>query len=399
MVLQSVTIRPGHPDFLDLPWSTPLHEWSLTNTLDLPRGISRHPLLFVEYPPEIYVIKELAVEPARRDYSVLRILEESDAPAVRPVGLIEHRVDDPAEEHSGALITKYERFSFSYRELIASGGFGPRRNQMLDAFAGLLVRLHLAGCYWGDCSLSNVLYRYDGHAIQTLLVDAETSFVIEGDLTVGQRTEDLEIMVENVAGGMADIAAQSGLDLDQADLELGEDIARRYENLWFELSRHETIRSDERYRITERISNVNDLGFDVSEIDLIPATEDTSELRLELHLGGGNYHSQRLETLTGVRAGENQARQILADLHYFQAKTATAVTALGKEVGAIRWRVEEFEPMLAALRALDEVSDPIQAYTDLLHHRYLLATAQRRDVSTAEALTDWAVSGRPGQPL
>ena len=40
---------------------------------------------------------------------------------------------------------------------------------------GLLVRLHLAGFYWGDCSLSNTLFRRDAGELQAYLVDAETS--------------------------------------------------------------------------------------------------------------------------------------------------------------------------------------------------------------------------------
>jgi hypothetical protein len=43
--------------------------------------------------------------------------------------------------------------------------------------------------------------------------------------------------------------------------------------------------------------------------------------------------------------------------------------------------------------------DPIQAYTDLLYHRYILASNLGRDVSNEEALTNWVASGRPGYPL
>ena len=39
----------------------------------------------------------------------------------------------------------------------------------------LLVRAHLSGFYWGDCSLSNVLFRRDAGAFAAYLVDAETS--------------------------------------------------------------------------------------------------------------------------------------------------------------------------------------------------------------------------------
>ncbi|NJM91246.1 MAG: hypothetical protein HC863_03090 [Myxococcales bacterium] len=82
--------------------------------------------------------------------------------------IVEHRFADPFAERSAALITKYLSFSFSYRELLEGPGFGTRRSQMLDAFAGLLVELHIAGCFWGDCSLSNVLYRFDAQAVDTI---------------------------------------------------------------------------------------------------------------------------------------------------------------------------------------------------------------------------------------
>ena len=38
----------------------------------------------------------------------------------------------------------------------------------------LLVRLHLAGVFWGDCSLSNTLFRPDADGLTAYLVDAET---------------------------------------------------------------------------------------------------------------------------------------------------------------------------------------------------------------------------------
>ena len=36
------------------------------------------------------------------------------------------------------------------------------------------MRLHLAGFFWGDCSLSNTLFRRDAGALAAYLVDAET---------------------------------------------------------------------------------------------------------------------------------------------------------------------------------------------------------------------------------
>jgi hypothetical protein len=393
-----ITVRPGHPDFLDLPWNASVTEWEIANLIDLPKGISRHEVRFLSYPNGIYAVKELPTLLARNDFSVLRWLETVGAPAVTAVGLIEARADDPTEEHSAALITSYERFSFSYREMIAGPGFGPRRNQMLDAFAGLLIQLHLAGCYWGDCSLSNVLYRFDAEAIETIMVDAETAQIVDGDLSDGRREEDLDIMIENVAGGMADIAAEAGVDMDRADLDLGYDIAHRYRKLWAELRRAETITTEERYRITERIDRINRLGFDVEEVDLLPSIDDTAELMIKVKVGGRNFHANRLKSLTGIDALENQAKAILSDVHYYSARKG-ADSPTGKATYAIRWRVNEFEPLLARLKTTEGVDDPVQAYTDLLHHRYMLASSRGGDVTTEDAFADWVAHGRPGYPL
>ncbi|MGI8518019.1 MAG: DUF4032 domain-containing protein [Acidimicrobiia bacterium] len=403
-----LTIRPGHPDFLDLPWSKSLPTWNLPNMIDLPKGISRHEVRFLSYPQGIYVVKELATMLAENDYRILRGLEAVGAPAVEAVGLVEKRTSDPGEEMSAALITAYEPFSFSYRELLAgvgmaavkseddrAPGFGRRRNQMLDAFAGLLVELHVAGCFWGDCSLSNVLYRFDAEAIETIMVDAETARLYDDGLTDGHREEDVELMIENVAGGMADIAAEMGVDVDLADFALGFDIADRYHNLWSEIGRTITINSEERYRITERVERINQLGFDVEEVDLLPSIDDTSEMLIKVKVGGRSFHSNRLKSLTGIDALEFQARAILADVHYFGGEG----DATAKATNAIRWRVNRFEPMIARLDALADLADPIQAYCDVLNHRYQLAAAQKRDVTTEEALEDWLATGRPGYPL
>jgi hypothetical protein len=302
-------------------------------------------------------------------------------------------------ERSAALITAYEPFSFSYRELVEGSGFGARRTQMLDAFAGLLVELHLAGVFWGDCSLSNVLYRFDAEAIETIMVDAETAVVFqEGSITDGRRLEDIEIMIINVAGGMADIAASQGIDIDYADLALGEDIAERYKGLWTELTVEPTIAVDERFRIGNRIERLNELGFNVEEIDLVPQDEGGSRLKLKLKVGGRTFHANRLKELTGIEALEHQAKQLLSDLYYFQANQGVK-TATAKNVAAVQWRVSVFEPLLERIRHVPGVVDPIQAYCDLLLHRYVMSEGFGHDVGIEAAWEDWVSRGRPGYPL
>ncbi len=397
MATPHLTIRPGNPDFLDLPWEIDLTSWDHPRLVELPTGVHRHPVRFVAYRHDIYAIKELPRKPAVNEFESLREMRRRNLPTVDLVGIVERDWVDPTEEWSTAVITRYLDHGFSYRELISGGGFGARRTQMLDAFAGLLVELHIGGCFWGDCSLSNVLYRYDAEAIEVTLVDAET-VEIHDELSDGQRSEDIQIMIENVAGGMADIAAEQGTDLDNADLHLGEDIARRYAGLWHEITSDVTIRTDERYKINERISRINDLGFEVGEVEMIP-TLDAGESRLRLHfeVGGRNYHQHRLKYLTGIDASENQARQILSDLRYFEAKR-DAATPSQKSVAGIQWRAGVFEPLL---RQIEDSGggDPIQAYCDFLNHRYILSYHAGRDIPTEEAFEDWISSGRPGISL
>ena len=387
--------HPGHPDFLDLEWSEPINSWTGDRIVDLPTGTHRHPVRFAAYENTIYAIKELPLALAHHEYDMLRELRTRAAPTATPVGIVERRWLAPDVEGAGVVITRYVDFAFSYRELIEGGGFGRRRDQLLDAFAGLLVELHLAGCFWGDCSLSNVLYRYDAGAIEAVMIDAET-VELHDELTAGQRSHDIDIMIVNVAGGMADIAAQHGNDLDAADLGLGEDIAARYHGLWDELTADVFVGPDERYKIRQRVERLNDMGFDVSDVEIVPSDDGTDAVRLRVAVAGRAYHSNRLRELTRIEASENQARQILADLQHYEAKVG-GVTSTGKAVAAIRWRVDVFEPLLSRIASDHQnAEDFVQAYCDFLHHRYLRSVEEGRDVANAEAYESWSTAGFPG---
>ena len=396
MIKPSLSVRADHPDFLDLDWESSITEWNHPRMMDLPKGISRHEVRFVGYDEGIYAIKELPRRPANSEWENLRWLEAVGGPAVIGAGYVVREGVDPSEEWSTAVITRYLDHSFSYRELLEGPGFGRRRHQMLDAFAALLAELHILGLYWGDCSLSNVLYRYDADAISATLVDTETAEVHEGGLTDGQREMDLDVMITNVAGGMADIAAGAGKDIDEADLELGVDVAERYRGLWHELHRAEYVGATERSRINERIRALNELGFEVDDVS-IEAPGDDTRARFSLRVGSRRFHRNRLMELTGIWATEEQARTVLSDLQYHQAHQQLGNSATGKSVGAMQWRVGVFEPWLARIGSVSPPgANPVQAYCDFLHHRFNLSRAAGRDVGNDAAFEDWVAAGRPG---
>jgi hypothetical protein len=394
MSIPTLSIRPGYPDFLDLPWHQSVADWEGGRVVDLPTGIHRHPIVFVSYDEGLYAIKELPRRLAHHEYDSLRAIRERVRPVAPPVGVVEREWVPSDEEWSAAVITEYIPFTFTFRELVNGGGFGPRRSQMLDAFAGLLAELHLAGCFWGDCSLSNVLYRYDAGTVDAIMIDAETVELRE-NLSDGQRRHDLEIMEINVAGGMADVAMSHGIDIDEADLGLGTDIIARYDALWNELTDRLVIASDERFRIRERIQRLHDLGFNVGEVTIVPDQSGGNRVRMEIEVGGRNYHSSKLDQLTRIEASEHQARQILADLHYHAAREPFA-SAESWDLRAMMWRVQIFEPLLQRIKNDVPSREPVQAYADFLHYRFIESVSQGRDIGSAEAYIRWIESGFPG---
>ena len=360
----------------------------------MPEGVHRHPVVFLAYGDTVYAVKELPIRYAQVEFDVLHTLEDHTHRSAQPAGLVERVWVDRLSEQSAAVITTYVRHAFPYRDLIAGTGFGPRREQMVDALAGLLVELHLAGCFWGDCSLSNVLCRYDAGAIEAIMIDAETSSVHE-ELSRGQRREDLSIMIENVAGEMGDIAAAAGGDIDRADLWLGEAIADRYRLLWTELNVELIIGSNQGYKARQRVAKLNELGFSVGEVDLEP-TEHGDRVKLSVEVGGRMFHSHRLRELTGINASENQAQYILNDLNTYMPSTEG--TGSGKSVAAIKWRLSSFEPCVAWIDQNWHGSDPIQGFCDFLQFRRGMAAERGSDVENDEALVAWAGFGFPGFP-
>ena len=393
MSVPSIVVRPGHPSFLDLPWDQPIDDWESDRVVEMPIGIHRHPVVFVAYDDDAIYIEELPVEKALHEFEVLSMLESRTHRSAIPVGSVTRAWLDPSSEQSGSVITAYVKHTFPYRRLVTGVGFGSRRDRLLDSVAGLLVELHLAGCFWGDCSLSNVLYRYDAGAIEAVMIDAETS-LIRPQLSDGQRREDLEIMKENLAGEMSDIAAMNELVVDAADIELGVDVEKRYEALWAELTRDLIITRDEGYRIRERIGRLNDLGFSVHDVELEPSGE-ANLVRMTVHVGNRTFNSDRLRQLTGLVASENQASVILGDLNYFLAKRGLS-SSTAKSVGVFSWLSGTYEPILSRIAEVWPGEDPVQGYCDYLNHRMTLAAARGEDVDDEEALESWIEAGFPG---
>ena len=384
-----IRTRPGHPDFLDLPWDQPLEEWDNERVVEVARGAHRHVVQFVDYDGALYALKELPPRIAEREYRMLRRMAEESLPVVDVVGTVSR--DRSLED---VLITRYLDFSLPYRMLFARATTERRdvrglSDRLLDALVMLLVRLHLAGFLWGDCSLNNTLFRRDAGALAAYVVDAETG-EWHAELTPGQRRADLDITVLNVAGGLMDLQAQFDLPPEPDPAEVIEDLEERYANLWSELTTEAVIDRGDRYGVEARMRRLNELGFDVDEVELI-ATDEGDRLILRTIVAEAGHHRRRLLSLTGLDAQENQARSLLNDLANFRAYHEREMgRPIAQTVAAYRWLSEVVDPTVVAFpeehRAKREAAE---LFHEVIEHKWFLSELADRDVGVEEALASY----------
>jgi len=381
MPLQA-TAAPDDPDLLFLPWAVPLEEWPQDQLVSLPRGISRHVVRFVRMGGRVYAVKEVGERLARHEYQLLRDLARQRVPCVEAVGVVTGRETPEGEPLDPALVTRHLEFSLPYRALFSSTLRPDTAVRLLDALSLLIVRLHLTGFAWQDCSLSNTLFRRDAGSFAAYLVDAETG-ELHAALTDGQRKHDLEIARVNIFGELSDLRA-GGMLHDSIDpLATADSVIERYSGLWEELTRTETVPVGQRHLVDARIRRLNDLGFDVAEVSLTVEPGGWG-VSMRPQVVDPGHHSGRLLRLTGIDAEENQARRLLNDLDAYRAESGPA--GGGVEEVAHRWVAEVFEPVVRSIpRELRGKLEPAEVFHEVLEHRWFLSEREGRDVGMQAA--------------
>ncbi|WP_030839036.1 DUF4032 domain-containing protein [Streptomyces hygroscopicus] len=393
MELQITATSPEHPaSLLDLPWTVPLAEWPDEHLVALPRGISRHVVRFARAGGEIVAVKEVGEWAAVREYGLLRDLDRLAVPAVDALAVVTGRTDDHGEPLEPALITRHLVGSQPYRSMFETTMRPGTIRRLLDALAVLLVRLHLAGFAWGDCSLSNTLFRRDAGAYAAYLVDAETG-QLQPKLTSGQREYDIEVARVNIAGELLDLEASGSLHPSVDPVLFGEAIVERYCELWHELTRQSVYPLAQRHAIDQRVRRLNDLGFDVAEMQ-IERSPDGDTVTFVPKVVDAGHHQRQLLRLTGLDAEENQARSLLNDLETWMATQDDYAPGdpLGArpEVLAHRWVRDVFRPTVRAVpKELRGATDTAQIYYELLEHRWLLSERAGHDVGLQTTVEDY----------
>src|SRR5699024_2130345 len=222
------------------------------------------------------------------------------------------------------------------------------------------------------------------------IVDVETGSLYE-QLSDGQRNYDLDLARTNIIGELMDLQAGEMFDPEADPVEVGDDLVSRYQSLWSALTARERFSADERWRVSARmelqavelvaseaaqvevgaalvsryrslwsaltargrfsaderwrvsarIERLNELGFDVGELEITTDLDGTS-LSIRPKVVDAGHHARRLLRLTGIDAQENQARRLLNDLDQYIADTEQQ--AEEEEFVAHEWLQHQYEP-------------------------------------------------------
>ena len=374
-----------------LPWNQSLELWPEDPHLTEKRGISRHIVRLVrstdDPDSEVYAVKETVSEFANREYKILRELKQLDAPSVQSVAVVEGRTDSDNEELPCALVTRFLPYSLPYRVLLSGKDVTAEDvTLMANALALLLVRLHLLGFWWGDCSLSNTLFRRDANDFAAYLVDAETG-EFQKSLSDGQREHDLELAHFNVAAELEDLASAGVLSKDINPVRASDGVIRRYRRLWKMLKEPQILDASDRQAVERAMRSLQDLGFAVEEVE-VTTTGDKGTIKFQPKLVAARYHANRLEELMGLQAEELQAKRLLASYDRYKAREFPPSTP--HAIVVKQWLSDVFKRVVNQVpEELKGRVEPAQLFHEVLENRWYLGEKLGRDVGLDFATQDY----------
>ncbi len=396
MALHFVATRPD-PALFPMPWDTPLERWDEKYLVPLPRGLSRHVVRIIRTGPggTTYVAKETEAEMAHREYRLLRELGRIGLPVVVPQCVVTGRETPDDDPLPAILVTRHLQYSMPYRWLFSHGLDAGKLPSLIDALVVLLVRLHLAHFFWGDVSLSNVLFRRSAGDFAAYLVDAETG-ELRATLSAQMRDYDVTIACENVFAELLDLLASGDLREDVDPHDVIDRLREQYDALWAELTMEEEFGTGEMWRVEQRIQRLNDLGFDVDEIEM-DSTDAGDRMFLRPKVVELGHHSRELQALTGMSVEENQARRLLNDIaaftHHFGMQDEEPT------VTASRWMTRIYEPIMAMVPSeLRGKLEPAEIFHEILDHRWYLSEQAGREIGIFDTARDYIEHVLPEKP-
>jgi hypothetical protein len=148
------------------------------------------------------------------------------------------------------------------------------------------------------------------------------------------------------------------------------------------------------------LARLNELGFDVDEVELSTADLEHSRLRVSTRVSEPGHHRQLLYQRTGLVAQENQARRLLNDIAGYRAwLEQSAGKPLPDSVAAARWLSDIWDPVVEKIPPeLADRLDPVEVFHEVLEHRWFLSEEAQHDVGHEAATDSYVSEVLPGVP-
>jgi hypothetical protein len=154
-------------DLENLPWDTPLNEWSEKQVkfLDIRKGISKHTVRFIKTKDFAFAIKQTSPISAYFESETFAKLLQKGIHTLIPAGYIYYKknlfeINSDENESLAFIVTILEAKSIPHSILFKWDFSDTSRKSIYKAAAELLANLHFNNIFWGDASLSNILIKF-----------------------------------------------------------------------------------------------------------------------------------------------------------------------------------------------------------------------------------------------
>jgi hypothetical protein len=372
-----------------LPWGAPLESWNDSqydvHVIDQRRGLSRHPVLFVESKNHKYAIKETSPLSAEEEIENFRTIAARGIPTLTPVGTVTV-AGPPIYAGTVAGVALYESGNIGYcitrlatrvlpQSLLYQYPFTEENKEtLLIAIARLMVNIHQAGIYWGDASLANTLVNMNRSRLIALMADAETTVLFDPPLGENFRQDDVDYFVEALMMQSEDIRISRNLPEDQSPID---DSDAQFFRKMYEEFRH----PNQLLAMTQEIeSAITWLGSGVATLG-----------SRALHVG---FYRDQLRDLMGVWIPRAYARRVYnLVLGHKWLMSETAKRDVGLAAAAADWREKYHEPVIVLLKTYNP-GTPIDynRYLSIMIHIWRLSEQNGHPIPIQEGAIDYLLS-------
>jgi hypothetical protein len=359
-------------------------------------------VLFVERSGVRYAIKETTTHMAEREIRHLQEIARRGIPTITAVGtvsvtqppiLLDERGPGGSLQYlsgdRGYTVTRLALRVVPHVLLYRLTFTRRTKERLLSAVAVLMVELHEHGIYWGDPSLANILIRIDGKRVLALMADGETTELFAGPISEGLRLQDLASFAESLAWQAEDLRLAHGLAEDQ--LVLDEADFRYFERHYRWLRRvHERFATDHLpvsalYQTQRFLQSINRRGFSLLNM--------TGKALLEFATVRPGWYQRRLSELLHITIPRRYARRFYNLILGHQALLSEAEQReVSIEEAAQHWYTAYHLPALLLLRrVLTHEQDTLQAYFEIMLHKWKLSEQAGYEIPLEEATLSWAM--------